>query len=329
MTKYEIQIITSDCKNAGSDARFYVTLSGSSNSSGEHRIDNSSDNFERNHLDRFLIDSPADLGTLSSVRIRHDNSGDKPGWHGRYLIARKIGSSIPYLARIDRWLATSEADHKTEASFSLFPHQPSEQFDHAFDAALYAFKFSNSFAAPIPLLGQRWGFCGGMSAGALYRARLQQLAPADTNTPAQGSPLYNELMNRQIKTLGGRVVPRMLEFQTAPDHPSDFKPHTVGYHTKANWGTRLKPVLRRGRTIVVLILASATDSPAKNHQVLGTGYRYFGDTQDLILNVYDPNLQGMTQLYFNLQRSYLHGRYDDGSQIRGFFWNECSDDASA
>ncbi len=329
MARYEIQLATSDVKNAGSDARFYITLNGTRGSSAETQIDNSADNFERNHLDFFHVDSPLPLGDIQSIRLRHDNSGDKPGWHGRYIIVRELGSTKPYIARIDRWLAVTEGDRRTDITINATEHQPSDSMIHSVDYERFRFKFPNSFANPLPFLGFHWGFCGGMSAGFLYRWRRNIAAPATTTTPAPGSSLYNELLNRQIESLSPRLVGRMLEFQMSPDKPSDYKPHTIGHHTKQNWADKLRPNLRISPTVMVLILADGNDSPAKNHQVLATGYRWFSDTKDLLISAYDCNdPDGKMELIFNLQRSDIKGRFMDGRHIRGFFWNENTSRAS-
>lgn len=329
MARYEIQLVTSDCKNAGSDARFFVTLNGSSGSSAESQIDNKQDNFERDKLDLFHIDTARPIGDIRSVRIRHDNSGSKPGWHGRYMVVREMSSARPFIARIDRWLAVGEGDGKIDVTVDAALHQASETVAHPFDIERFAFKFHNSFPDPLPILNQSWGFCGGMSAAVLHRARANVAAPPDTTVPMKGSPLYQELLTRQLITLSPSVLTRMTKFQVSPNESSRWEPHSIGYHTKENWRDSLRPMLRVSPTITLLILSDKSDSPTQNHQILATGFQYFKDTQDLIITAYDSNsADKRANLFFNLQRSQIKGRFGDGRRVRGFFWNENTDNAA-
>jgi hypothetical protein len=77
---YIIIVKTGENPNAGTDANVFITLHGAFGSSEEWRLDNFlQDDFERGDRDVFSKNLP-DLGELTSIRIRHDNSGPKPGW---------------------------------------------------------------------------------------------------------------------------------------------------------------------------------------------------------------------------------------------------------
>jgi hypothetical protein len=79
MTTYQISVLTGNLDHAGTDARVYLTLFGERANSGERELDNPRNNFERSCQDVFSFEIE-DLGKLHSVRIRHDNKGDSPGW---------------------------------------------------------------------------------------------------------------------------------------------------------------------------------------------------------------------------------------------------------
>src|SRR6185503_5880992 len=64
---------------AGTEANVFITLYGTGGNSGERLLDNAQDNFERGKTDLFSLDM-RDIGQITKVRIRHDNTGLAPGW---------------------------------------------------------------------------------------------------------------------------------------------------------------------------------------------------------------------------------------------------------
>jgi hypothetical protein len=115
---YTIKVKTSDRYLAGTDANVYITLNGSpGQTTGEFYLDTPCYNdFERGNLDTFSI-TRADLGDLTSIRIRHDNSGSGPGWHLQYIqVLTTTGKS--WMFNCNRWLATDEDDHKIDRTLA-------------------------------------------------------------------------------------------------------------------------------------------------------------------------------------------------------------------
>lgn len=105
--EYVVRITTSDIEKAGTDARVFLTLTGTLGSTQECRLDNPTrDDFERATTSEFAITS-TDLGVLSSIRLRHDNSGTRPGWHVKEVRVRARTSAVEALFSCNRWLATS------------------------------------------------------------------------------------------------------------------------------------------------------------------------------------------------------------------------------
>lgn len=47
--------------------------------SGERRLENEKDNFEKGAEDKFMLDAP-DLGQLMKINVGHNNKGGSAGW---------------------------------------------------------------------------------------------------------------------------------------------------------------------------------------------------------------------------------------------------------
>jgi len=72
-------VFTGDRSGAGTDAQVSIELYGENGKSGLRILDNAQDNFERNKIDVFGIET-IDLGKLQKINIGHDNTGF--GRHG-------------------------------------------------------------------------------------------------------------------------------------------------------------------------------------------------------------------------------------------------------
>jgi lipoxygenase homology domain-containing protein 1 len=68
--------------------------------------------FERNHMDRFKIES-YDLGDLNAIRVRHDNSGVFPGW---FLERVEITTENDkkYIFECNKWFSYNIDDGKID-----------------------------------------------------------------------------------------------------------------------------------------------------------------------------------------------------------------------
>ena len=94
-------------RGAGTDAGVYITIYGEKGDSGERKLDNSQNNFERGKKDVFGFEL-VDIGKLSKVRIRHDNKGFAAGWHLAKVVI-KCNNSFNYFV-CNKWLDTKEDD---------------------------------------------------------------------------------------------------------------------------------------------------------------------------------------------------------------------------
>lgn len=71
------------------------------------------DVFERGRTDSFEIQA-TDLGEMTRLRIRHDNSGSRPGWFLEDIRIRHEGTGSEWLFPCHRWLARDEDDGRID-----------------------------------------------------------------------------------------------------------------------------------------------------------------------------------------------------------------------
>lgn len=120
---YEIRIKTGGIKKGGTDANVYILFWGEKRGgekvqSDEFELDNDADNFERNNTDIFPI-STEYLGSLTKLRIRHDNTGKDKGWFLDYIeVQEKQGDMRTWKFPCYCWLADDEGDRKIERELS-------------------------------------------------------------------------------------------------------------------------------------------------------------------------------------------------------------------
>lgn len=200
------------------------------------------------------------------------------------------------------------------------------------------FHFINLFKIEPNILGidlGKWemGLCGGMSAAALNHFENNTPIPAGTEIPASGTPLFDELLTRQIKSMPPDLLARMYDWQSAPDIGFWWRKPSIGQRTKREW-PKLKNELDNGRpTIIVLVRANGYfDNPTKNHQVLAIGYEFDPATKDLEIQVYDPNKPDQInrlEMNLGLPDGKLYFKDSTRRRTRGFFVNHAGKDASA
>ena len=199
-----------------------------------------------------------------------------------------------------------------------------------FEPDQHGFHFINNFKVEPTILEidlGEWemGFCGGMCAAALRHFRDQTEIPTDTQIPKQGTPLFDELLKRQIRSTPPDLLARMYDWQSAPDVGSLWRKPSIGQRTKREW-PKLKRDLDKGTpAIIILIRANGYfDNPTKNHQVLAIGYEYNTATKDLAIQVYDPNVPDKVNtlsMNLGLPDGRLYFKDSSRRRTRGFLVN--------
>jgi len=206
-----------------------------------------------------------------------------------------------------------------------------------FDPEKHAFKFQNGFIFNPSVIGLDFkemgmGFCGGMCGAALNRFKRGEMITTSSDSPQQGTSLYEELFKRQIKSLSPVVLAKMFSFQAAPNQVHAVRKESIGELARKEW-PKLKAKLDNNHpTILVLIRAKKLfDNPTKNHQVLAVGYEYDPSRGDLTIFEYDPNeINKMMTLEMNLALPDGKLYFKDAAHrgTRGFFVSDAGGAAS-
>uniref|UniRef100_A0A2K6GSY1 Lipoxygenase homology PLAT domains 1 n=1 Tax=Propithecus coquereli TaxID=379532 RepID=A0A2K6GSY1_PROCO len=111
--KYEVKVYTGDVIGAGTDADVVINIVGEYGDTGERRLENEKDNFEKGAEDKFMLDAP-DLGQLMKINIGHNNKGSSAGWFLAKIVIEDIGNKRKYDFPLNRWLALDEDDGKIQ-----------------------------------------------------------------------------------------------------------------------------------------------------------------------------------------------------------------------
>ncbi|XP_038187073.1 lipoxygenase homology domain-containing protein 1 isoform X3 [Arvicola amphibius] len=111
--KYEIKVYTGDVMSAGTDADVFINIFGEYGDTGERRLENEKDNFEKGAEDKFMLDAP-DLGQLMKINVGHNNKGGSAGWFLSKIIIEDFGNKRKYDFPLNRWLALDEDDGKIQ-----------------------------------------------------------------------------------------------------------------------------------------------------------------------------------------------------------------------
>ncbi|XP_042637316.1 lipoxygenase homology domain-containing protein 1 [Orycteropus afer afer] len=111
--KYEVKVYTGDVIGAGTDADVVINIFGEYGDTGERRLENEKDNFEKGAEDKFTLDAP-DLGQLMKINIGHNNKGGSAGWFLSKIVIEDIGNKRKYDFPLNRWLALDEDDGKIQ-----------------------------------------------------------------------------------------------------------------------------------------------------------------------------------------------------------------------
>ena len=113
---FRIVVSTGTRPNSGTDANVFITLLGTRANSGERELSGPRSLFENGSLDTFSFStgSTSGLGDIRRIRIRHDNSGNKPGWFLDYITVHEEFSDRLWYFPCQRWLARDEDDRSID-----------------------------------------------------------------------------------------------------------------------------------------------------------------------------------------------------------------------
>jgi lipoxygenase homology domain-containing protein 1 len=108
---WNVNVFTSDLKNAGTDAKVFLMLYGDKGKTDEIELRSKDNDFETGKCDNFKIET-SDIGQPFKLRVWHDNKGRASGWHLDRIEMENIHTKAKYYFVCNRWLAKDEDDHQ-------------------------------------------------------------------------------------------------------------------------------------------------------------------------------------------------------------------------
>uniref|UniRef100_A0A8C2ZJA1 Lipoxygenase homology PLAT domains 1 n=1 Tax=Cyclopterus lumpus TaxID=8103 RepID=A0A8C2ZJA1_CYCLU len=121
--KYIVSVFTADVKGSGTDADVFINIFGEFGNTGERRLDNDKNNFEKGTEDKFTIEAP-NLGKVRKITIGHNNKGSSAGWFVDKVVVDDMGNKMVYEIPISRWFAMDEDDGKIQRDILVGGNQP-------------------------------------------------------------------------------------------------------------------------------------------------------------------------------------------------------------
>ncbi|XP_077943299.1 lipoxygenase homology domain-containing protein 1 [Gasterosteus aculeatus] len=121
--KYIVSVFTADVKGSGTDADVFINIFGEFGNTGERRLNNDKNNFEKDTEDKFTIEAP-NLGKVRKISIGHNNKGSSAGWFVDKAVVDDMGNKLVYEFPIGRWFAFDEDDGKIQRDILVGASQP-------------------------------------------------------------------------------------------------------------------------------------------------------------------------------------------------------------
>lgn len=157
----------------------------------------------------------------------------------------------------------------------------------------------------------RSGLCGGMAHFVRDRFEAGQPIVADREVPANGSPLFQALVRRQVKSLEWLRTPFGFWWIGA------LGPQRTASRTRESEWPKIRSTIAGGRLAMVGLVRHQGANPfnlTKSHQVLAYGHDIDGET--IRLRLYDPNWPDRDDVAIVLAPASL--RQTTGETIYGF-----------
>ncbi|CAH2324536.1 polycystic kidney disease 1-like 2 [Pelobates cultripes] len=131
--RYLVTIFTGHRRGAATTSKVAITLYGSEGESEPHHLyDPDGAVFERGGSDIFLITTLFPLGELMSIRLWHDNSGDKPSWYVNRVLVHDMEMDQKWYVLCNSWLSIEVGDCVLDKVFTIATEEDMKQFSNLF-----------------------------------------------------------------------------------------------------------------------------------------------------------------------------------------------------
>uniref|UniRef100_A0A8D1BLF4 Polycystin-1-like protein 2 n=1 Tax=Sus scrofa TaxID=9823 RepID=A0A8D1BLF4_PIG len=130
---YLVTVYTGHRRGAATSSKVTVTLYGLDGESEPHHLsDPDIPVFERGGVDVFLLSTLFPLGELRSLRLWHDNSGDRPSWYVSRVLVHDLAMDRKWYFLCNSWLSIDIGDCVLDKIFPVATEQDRKQFSHLF-----------------------------------------------------------------------------------------------------------------------------------------------------------------------------------------------------
>ncbi|XP_072588067.1 polycystin-1-like protein 2 [Vulpes vulpes] len=130
---YLVTVYTGHRRGAATSSKVTVTLYGLDGESEPHHLsDPDIPVFERGGVDVFLLSTLFPLGELKSLRLWHDNSGDRPSWYVSRVLVHDLARDRKWHFLCNSWLSIDVGDCVLDKVFPVATEKDRKQFSHLF-----------------------------------------------------------------------------------------------------------------------------------------------------------------------------------------------------
>ncbi|XP_021075889.1 polycystic kidney disease protein 1-like 2 [Mus pahari] len=130
---YLVTVYTGHRRGAATSSKVTLTLYGSDGESEPHHLsDPGAAVFERGGVDVFLLSTLFPLGELQSLRLWHDNSGDRPSWYVSRVLVHDSVVDRKWYFLCNSWLSVDVGDCVLDKVFPVATERDRKQFSHLF-----------------------------------------------------------------------------------------------------------------------------------------------------------------------------------------------------
>lgn len=131
--RYEVMVYTGRGKRAGTTANVSLVISGEQDQSSTLTLrDDTRPVLQAGGVDSFLVTTSGCLGSLTYIRVWHDNSGKSASWHLSQIAVRDIQTNEKFFFLCDRWLACDEGDGQVDRLVPVAGKEELGDFVHLF-----------------------------------------------------------------------------------------------------------------------------------------------------------------------------------------------------
>ena len=131
--RYEVTVYTARGKKTGTTANVSILIAGEDGQSAVHMLKSTSRLCQQpGGVDSFLVTTPDCLGSLTFIRIWHDNTGKSPSWFLSQVVIRDIETEEKFFFLCNHWLACDEGDGQVDRLFPVAGKDELRDFVHLF-----------------------------------------------------------------------------------------------------------------------------------------------------------------------------------------------------